>query len=226
MKTHIIEQGTAEWLALKRGKISGTRLESVMGTPLVQAQLIAELIAEEATETNKTIKPTDEMKRGTDEEPIAVAALENYLGKKIDRSVGFCVHDDYDWLGYSPDGILGKDMVEIKNPDTKTLFFYQIANEIDPKESNLPAGKRSWAKIPQDYQWQIVCGFLVNSECQTIHFAVHDSRILDEKKRLYVIPVERSNPEVQAAIKEADARLQEFRFKWLNWRDKLLPSNF
>lgn len=99
-------QGSEEWHDARRCKITATKLDMVMGTPLVQAQLIAELVAEYASEQTKHFKATAEMERGTEEEPKAVASFENATGTKVNREVAFCVSDKYPYLGFSPDGLL------------------------------------------------------------------------------------------------------------------------
>jgi len=49
-------QGTPEWLALRRGKITGTRLKEVMGTANAKLALTAELIAEEGAYSDVEMK--------------------------------------------------------------------------------------------------------------------------------------------------------------------------
>lgn len=222
-------QGTPEWHNARRCRVTGTKLEMVMGTPLARVQLISELIAEEMTEQSEVFRPTAKMERGSEKEPVAVEAFEKQCGKKINRDVGFMVSDEFDWLGFSPDGVIGDDyseMVECKNPDTKTMMFYKIANMIPKETTGLPAGKQTWLGVPIDYKYQVICGFLVNEKCKRIHFLVHDDRILDEKQRLYVVVVDRDNELMQKAINETKEELIKFRADWLNWKAIIAPDNF
>ena len=78
-----IEQGTQEWHDARRCKVTGTKLDSVMGTALDRVQLACELIAEEATEQSKIMKATAEMERGTSEEVFALKAFAKRTGKKL-----------------------------------------------------------------------------------------------------------------------------------------------
>lgn len=220
-----IEQGSKEWLDLRRCKISGTRLDAVMGTPMAQVSLIAELIAEEATEQAKSIKPTVEMERGTAEEIFAIKAFKDKTGKQIER-VGMCVHDQFDWLTYSPDGLIldenGKysEDIEVKSPDSKTAILYRMANL-----QKIPS-KRMFIGVPIEYKWQIVQAFIVNEDLQKRHFIVYDARFISEETKMYVVEVNRDNPELQEAISEACEALEQFRIDWMTWKEMVLPSKF
>lgn len=246
MKILNVEQGTQEWLDARRCVITGTRLGDVMGTSLAQVQLISELIAEEMTEQSKTMRVTAEMERGTMEEPFAVTAFQAKTGKVVDR-VGFCISDKYDWIGYSPDGFIGQENnytegIEIKNPNSDTAVFYRLTNEVGMEKLDLgswskitktnlvseftPSSKAPFLGIPADYKWQIVQSFIVNEKLQKMYFLVHDARVVDETKKLYVIEVSRENELMQDAINEAMERLIKFRELWLYCRDVIIPNNF
>jgi len=239
-----LTQGSEIWSSMRRGKVTGTRLEQLMGTPLARTQLIAELIAEYASEQTKTFKTTTEMEWGNEQEEIAVKAFESKNKVTVDRNVGFIISDKYDWLGFSPDGVLldGKEMIEIKNPDTKTNMFYRLTNiigmqelglgtwskptKVNPESTFSPSSKEPFCGIPADYKYQVLCGFLVNEICERIHFLVHDSRILDEEQKLYTVIVERNNPKVQDELKLIEEELIRFRLDWIKWEEAIMPTNF
>ena len=46
MQIFNVEQGSEEWINMRKGVITGTRLSSIMGTPAARKTLIYELIAE------------------------------------------------------------------------------------------------------------------------------------------------------------------------------------
>jgi len=104
----------------------------------------------------------------------------------------------------------------------------------DELQSHLPAGYDGTPKsgapfcgsIPQEYKWQVVHYFIVVKELEKLHFATYDERFIAEDIKLYITEVERTHPEMEQAIKEAEKQLQEFRAKWMRWRDIVLPSNF
>lgn len=142
MRIQTIEQGSKEWHDSRMCKVTGTKLKAVMGTKDARNGLIAELIAEEATEQAKAFVTTAEMERGNAEEIFAVKAFEQKTGKKVDR-IGLCIHDEHDWIALSPDGLIkdteGKysEAIEIKCPDSKKAILYKIENMIPLTETGL-----------------------------------------------------------------------------------------
>ncbi len=224
-----IEQGSQEWHDLRRCKVTGTKLDDVMGTPLARLQLIAELIAEEGTEQSKILKPTLEMERGNAEEVFAIKKYEAKHLKKVEK-ITMCISDEFDWFGYSPDGLIkdkkGKyvEGIEVKNPDSKNVIFYKMVNMLP--ELPVAKSKQSFLGIPPDYKWQVVASFLVNKDQQKLHFIIHDARFIDDEAKLYIVDVERNDPLLQEAMKEAEQELVRFRKDWLNYKEVVLPSNF
>lgn len=227
-----IEQGTKAWHDIRRCKITGTCLQDIMGTDSARTNLIAELIAEEATEQAKMFKATAEMERGTNEEPFAIKAFEERTSKKIDESCGFCVSDEFDWFGFSPDGFIldenGKytEGVEVKSPDSKTAILYRMSNIIPPEELKLSKAKQSFLGIPLDYKWQIVAAFLMNKDLLKMNFLVYDARFIRKEDQLYIVEVFRDEPAMQEAIEQADKSMRSFRADWTRWKAMVLPSNF
>lgn len=217
-----------EWHNLRRGRVTGTALADVMGTPWARLQLIAELIAEEGTEQTKQFRSTPEMERGSAEEPFAVQAFAARYNKKVDR-VAFCVSDEFEWLGFSPDGVIenskGKhtESIEIKNPNSSTMILYKILNIVP----DAPGGaKKPFLGVPADYKWQVVCGFLVNEDLEKTYFIVYDARFINETDKLYVVEVRRDAPEMQEALAEARVGLAKFREEWLRCKELVLTDNF
>lgn len=208
-----VEQGSDAWREARRCKITGTRLASVMGTQAKQMDLICELIAEEATEQVKQIKTTPEMERGSAEEPFAVKYFEQKTGKKTEQ-VGIYISEEFDYLACSPDRLIkvGDEYVEgleIKCPNTKTLFSYKIDNE-----------------IPSEYKWQVLNYFLVIPSIKEMSFAVYDARIISDDHKMHIVSIKRDDPEVQKDLAKAKEELLKFRDKWLKYRDIALPDNF
>ena len=56
MKILEIEQGSPAWHEARRASVTGTKLKNVMSGGAMRHGLIAELIAEEATEQTKEVK--------------------------------------------------------------------------------------------------------------------------------------------------------------------------
>ena len=224
-----VEQGSLEWLEERRCKITGTKLKRVMGTELARRDLIAELIAEKGTEQVKTIRPTAEMERGNAEEKFAIKEFEQKYGKRVDE-VGICIHDEYEWIALSPDGLIKNEDgeytegIEIKSPDSKNSILYRMNNLLGTAK-----GSRSGAPflgIPGDYKWQAIEYFIVNEKMQKLYFVVYDARFIEADKRLYVIELERDNELLQDAIKEATEALEVFRQLWMDIEEKISPIDF
>ena len=236
MKILEVEQGTAEWHAARRCKITGTKLKQVMGTAEGRRALIAELIAEEATEQSKVFRTSDEMERGNAEEIFAIKAFEAQTGRTVSRP-GICVSDEFEWLALSPDGLVEEgdaftEGVEVKCPDSKKAILYRIENMISPEETGLlsakglPLASAPFLGIPSEYKWQIVQYFLVVETIQKMSFLVYDARFIGDDAKLYIVEVERSNEILQDAINEAKRELVKFRADWLAWKEIVLPANF
>lgn len=227
-----IEQGTKEWHDLRRCKITGTKLKKVMGTPNDQLELISELIAESGTEQTKHFRVTEEMQRGTDEEPMAIKAFEKETGKKVE-DVGFCVSEEFDFLGLSPDGLISNldyedytEAVEVKNPNSATLIKCKIANIIDEKEVGLTAAKKPFLGIPAEYKWQSINYFLVNENLKKLFFLNYDERFISHDMKMYVVELNRENEVLQLEIERAREALISFREKWMKWQQAVLPTDF
>lgn len=237
MRTIAIEQGTKEWHDSRMCKITGTKLKAVMGTAEARRGLIAELIAEEATEQSKMFNTTAEMERGNAEEIFAIRAYEAQTGKKVER-VGMCVHDEHDWIALSPDGLIkdasGKysEATEVKCPDSKKAILYRIENMIPMEETGLmgkkgePLSGAPFLGIPSEYKWQVVHYFLVNNDLKTLHFLIYDARFINDDAKLYTVEVSRDNEILQEAVKEAMEALLKFRADWLAWKEIVLPTEF
>jgi hypothetical protein len=121
-----IEQGSPEWLKLRLGKVTGTRLKKLRAKD--NLPLIDELIAEMISEQIEEIRISEAMQRGSDMEPIARRAYEEYTECTVEQ-VGFIECGKYPWFGMSPDGLIKEKGIyrkglEIKCPDTDTHVRY------------------------------------------------------------------------------------------------------
>lgn len=98
IKIHNVRQGSAEWFALREGKWTGSNIINMLkGRAWVQQQ-------------NFTSKYTE---RGKWFEQQALLAYYLATGKKY-KIIGFVTNPDYPTCGYSPDGISGKTLLEVK----------------------------------------------------------------------------------------------------------------
>lgn len=199
MKIHNVEQGSGEWLRLRLGMITGTRLKAVMGGKPAQMTLIYELVAEQVSGLAEDLYQTPAMMWGVEHEDDAVKEYEKRTKSKTEV-VGFCVSDEFPYLGLSPDRLIKKrgkyvGAVEVKCPGTKTAVRY-----------------RAEGGIPKDYQWQVVNYFLVCPDLKSLDFVVYDPRIIKDENKLYVATVTRAD--VDNLVADARERLVEFHEKW------------
>ena len=128
------EQGSIEWLSLRLGKITASRVKDVLtkgrGTsPSKTAEsYMMELIAEILTGNSKPFFENDAMRWGTETEPQARAmyAVNNDF---VDvKEVAFVEHNEQ--VGISPDGLVGdKGLLEIKCPNTTTQLKRALSDD-------------------------------------------------------------------------------------------------
>jgi len=118
-----IEQGSQDWLDLRLGKITASRVADIMsngrgGKPSDKTKsYMSELISEILTGEQTYFKQSAAMEWGTACEPQARAMYE--LQNDVDvEEVAFIQLNDH--VGVSPDGLVGEDgLLEIKCPTSK-----------------------------------------------------------------------------------------------------------
>ena len=194
-----VEQGTDKWLKARLGKITGTRLKSVMGTKAAQETLMYELLAEQLSGQQEFVFVNAAMQWGTDHEDEAVQLFEKKKRKKSE-AVGFCISDEFPYLGLSPDrlvptkGVYTK-AIEVKCPTTKVALKY-----------------RAEGVIPKEYKWQVVNYFLVCETLKELDFVIYDPRIINDKLKITTINIKRAK--LKNDIAKAKEALVAFHNKW------------
>lgn len=137
MASEII-QGSPEWLAIRCGKITASRVADLMartktGYGASRANYMAELICERLTGQPAERFTNAAMQWGTETEPQARAMYEFISGVNVDQ-VGFVPHGTIASFGASPDGLIGDDgMVEIKCPNSATHIETLLNGSVDGK---------------------------------------------------------------------------------------------
>lgn len=128
-----IEQGTEEWLELRKGLVTGSRFKDVI-TPAKgelsksSKNYMYELVAERMGATVNFYQ-NEHMQRGNELEPDARTAYE-FVKDAVVEQVGICIHDN-GMIGVSPDGLVGKDGgLEIKCPKETTHIGYLDGGEL------------------------------------------------------------------------------------------------
>jgi len=178
---------------VRLGKVTGTGVKKILGTPKVREGYFYEILAERlSTEAN-----SDEsaMSRGVRLESEALECYRKTFPNVQISLIGFVERKDDKWLGYSPDALINAD----KGSYTKDIEIKCLssANHIKAFLTN---------KIPEEYVAQGIMGFLVNDDLEERDFVFYDPRI--SAKPFFVITLKRS--ECEKEIGEAKLLVKEF----------------
>ena len=186
------EQGSAEWLQERCGKVTASRIADLMartksGYSTSRANYAAQLIAERLTGCVAPSFTNAAMIHGTETEPEARRAYEFFVDRDV-QQVGFIPHPAIEMAGASPDGLVGDDgLLELKCPLTAT--------HIDTlRNGSIPD------KYIKQMQFQMAC-----TGREWCDFASYDPR-MPERMRLYVKRVARD----AEAIAEIEAEVTAF----------------
>lgn len=118
--------------------------------------LTTTLVAERITGWSEPVYVSDDMMRGTMDEPIARDLYSRHYAPAVE--VGFMTRDDWGYtIGYSPDGAVGDDgLIEIKSRRQKKHLATILADE-----------------VPIENMAQVQCGLLVSGRewCDYVSFS-------------------------------------------------------
>ena len=118
-----VKQGSDEWLEKRHNLITATNVASLLGFNNVNSHI--ELLKNKVMPIKEQISKTNLFKIwGTKFEEYARSVYE--LKSKKFRVPGLYIHNEYKWLGATPDGISGNELLEIKCP------IYKISTECPP----------------------------------------------------------------------------------------------
>jgi putative phage-type endonuclease len=147
-----IEQGSPEWMALRIGKIGGSRVADLLtegrggAESLTRKKYKNELIRERLTGKKLDTYKTPAMQRGIDLEPMARAWYEVKYNTFVDQ-VAIVLHPFIDGAQCSPDGLVEatNSLIEIKIPNPE--------NHLD----NILTGGKQLEQYYDQVQWQLAC---------------------------------------------------------------------
>lgn len=188
-----VEQGTAEWLQMRTGIVTGSRVADVMaklkrkdGEAQCRQNYKAEIVCEILTGRAADHYVSKEMDWGMENEIFARNAYEVEVAPI--EQVGFALHPRIAKFGASPDGLVGTDgLVEFKCPNTSTHIDYIIQGV-----------------VPAEYHWQMTAE-LACAERKWCDFVSFDPR-LPKKLQLFV---RRFEPD-DARIAEMETEIVKF----------------
>lgn len=205
-----IIQGSAEWKALRAGKVTASRVADVIakttkGWGASRANYAAELIAERLTGVPAEGFSSPAMQWGKDMEPMARDAYAFMTGETI-VEVPFVNHPTIGDAGASPDGLIGSDgLVEIKAPNTAT----HIATL---KSRSVPS------QYITQMQWQLAC-----TGRKYCDFVSYDPR-MPESMRLFHKRVHRDDTLIAELEREVVVFINEVRGKVAELRRLYEPA--
>jgi putative phage-type endonuclease len=191
----MIEQGSPEWLAIRLGKVTASRITDVLakgksGEAATREDYRTELLVQRLTNEPGESFTNAAMEWGTQTEPMARIAYEAQANVFVEQ-VAFVDHPTIEWFGCSPDGLVGETgLVEIKCPASKNHLKYLLAG-----------------KPPAKYVPQMQCQMAVTGR-EWCDFVSYDPR-LPEDLQLFVVRLERDVSYIMAMEEEVDKFLKE-----------------
>ena len=166
MRVITTTQGDDAWKAARAGVLTASCLGDLMaktktGPSTSRANLIAKLAVERITGAQDDGYTNPAMLRGIELEDVARCAYEAQYGVLVETT-GFCLHDDYDFVGCSVDGLLDDDGVwEAKCPVAMA--------------KHLAALRTKGKATADEYAWQVQ-GQLFVTERKWCDVATYDPR--------------------------------------------------
>jgi len=191
----MIEQGSPEWLAIRLGKVTASRITDVLakgksGEATTREDYRTELVVQRLTNEPGESFTNAAMEWGVLQEPMARIAYEAQANVFVEQ-VAFVDHPTIEWFGCSPDGLVGETgLVEIKCPASKNHLKYLLGG-----------------KPPAKYVPQMQCQMAVTGR-KWCDFVSYDPR-LPEDLQLFVARLERDVSYIMAMEEEVDKFLKE-----------------
>lgn len=144
MQIHNVEQGTDEWFAVRKGKMTASHAQAIGNNGKGLETYITELMAEYFSSGEKEQYSNKHTERGNELEPIARHIYELETGQTIEK-VGFVEYNEF--VGCSPDGLIREDGGwECKSIDDVKYFKHLMNGE---------------SEIDSSYLWQIQMNLLI-----------------------------------------------------------------
>lgn len=136
-----MQQRSEAWYQARAGRITGSRFSRAMAAKSSDTYqgLISELVVERRTGSSRDRGYVNAaMQWGIDHEASARTWYSRQHGRQV-HEIGFVVHPVHEFVGVSPDGLVGQDgLIEIKCP--------QLANFKRVADSR---------QVPSRYRWQV-----------------------------------------------------------------------
>lgn len=201
----MIVQGSEEWLLQRVGNFTASRMADLMaktksGPSTSRANMIATLVVERITGKPVDTYKNAAMQRGTELEPQARDAYAFEFGVTVEE-VGYIEHPRIQRVGCSPDGIVGKGLVEIKCPSA-------MGKHLDAVRFGSHA---------REYKWQLQHQLFVTGKEWVDAVSYHPD--FPENMQLAVVrvsPDQESFEQIEAEITLAESEIQSIIAELLN----------
>lgn len=157
-----MEQGSSEWLQARCGIITASVIGQLITTKTVKPasnetarSLIRELTAQRITGVVEPSYQSNEMLRGTLDEPIARDLYSEHYAEV--HEAGFLVREEPGYrVGFSPDGLIGEDgILEIKSRRHKI----HLAHILEDKVPDANYAQLQCALFVSGREWVDYCSF-------------------------------------------------------------------
>lgn len=191
-----MSQRDEQWFADRAGKFTGSRFADLMartksGPAASRKNLITRLAVERLIGTCVETFSNFAMNRGVDLEPEAIRAYEDDQLVAVEL-VDFLAHPDFDYVGCSPDGLVGEDgLVEVKCPLAEAKHYEALR----------------FGAHADEYRWQIQ-GQLWVSGRKWVDAVSYDPRF-PEGLQLAIVRVERDEDAIRDLMTECIAANME-----------------
>lgn len=155
----MVEQRSPEWFKQRKGKITGSNIGAILGVnPYKKPADVMREMVREYHSVEPEFSGNIATEYGTANEATAVQSLEMFHLSAPVEETGFHVHLEYEWLGASPDGLIGDDGVaEIKCPfgqrDKNPPVFKSLFDQphyFAQTQIEMACTGRTWCAF---YQW-------------------------------------------------------------------------
>lgn len=171
---HHAEQGTPEWFAARKGRITGSKFKDARdrlksGAPSGKATLYARNVARERLGGKaEDVYQNSAMRFGQEQEPFARMAYETTTGYMV-QEVGFAA-TDCGMFGLSPDGLVGTDgVLEIKTMVGSDNLFTTVIEEDYSAYMDQCLGYLLFL----DRQWVDLCMWVPDLEAAGLGLVIH-----------------------------------------------------
>ncbi len=187
----MIQQGSTEWHQVRAGMLNASEIHTVIvGGTRGLASLRERIRTARQTGKGKQIRPTRAMEHGHEHEPAALAWATLLTGITFER-VGALVHEEFFYVGCSPDGISYEQKIgcEAKCPLRQAIHLTYESGE-----------------LPKPYYWQVMCSMWITGFDRWL-FVSHDPRLVGtelDHKATFVREIPRDDAKIALLAKRCE----------------------